>query len=177
MARGAEIFLVDGYNAIRRTPSLLSAETKAGLAAGRRALVATIVSSGILRSARVLVVFDASEEVAVAPEPSPHSRMTLRYSSPTGSADDTILSLLEGAKNNGTGGVTVVTDDRELSWNVRRLGARVVSPGQWEPLRTKRISTPGARRLPRKEKVDKPQVSAADVDYWLGVFGSGEEEE
>lgn len=180
MARDGEIFLVDGYNAIRRSPSLLSAETKAGLAAGRRALLAAIAASGVLRSSRVVVVFDAGEEVAGPPEPSPHRMLSVRYSNPPQDADTTILSLLEGEKSAGRSGavtVTVVTADRELSWNVRRLGGRVVSPEEWEPLRTKRGRVRGASRTSPKYRLDKPQVSAADVDYWLGVFGDGEGED
>lgn len=167
------MFLVDGYNAIRRTTALLNAETGAGLGAGRRALVATIVASGVLRSSRVLVVFDAGERAAGPPEPSLHPRLSLRFSIPPQNADATILALLEGAKRaGGTGSVTVVTADRELSWQVRRLGAGVVSPEEWAPLRPR--PAPRARRESGTERPEKPRASAADVDYWLRVFGDGD---
>jgi predicted RNA-binding protein with PIN domain len=165
------MFLVDGYNVIRRTPSLHGAERGGGLAAGRRALLATLAASGVLRSSRVMVVFDAREEVAAPPEPSPHPMLSVRFSTPPQDADAAILALLRGASEKSRTGVTVVTADRELAWEVHRLGARVVSPPEWEPLRTKRSGRP--RGKGRKERSDKPHSSPADVAYWLGVFGDG----
>ena len=179
------MFLVDGYNAIRRIPSLLNAEKGAGLAAGRRALVATLVASGILRSSRVIVVFDSAEGGAGPPDPSPHRMLSLRYSTPPQDADGAIVSLLEGAIARRAGVAikgTVVTADRELSWQVRRLGARVVLPEEWAPLRMKRVRGRVGRkareaREAREARSEKPQASSAEVDYWLGVFGGGEKDE
>jgi YacP-like NYN domain len=173
------MFLVDGYNAIRRTPSLSSAETRGGLAAGRRALVATLVASGILRSSRVMVVFDAGEAAGGVPEASPHRMLSVRYSIPPQDADAAILALIENAKEKGrAAGLTLVTADRDLSFRARLLGAGVVPPEEWDPLRAKRIR--GARPRPRgsstSESSNKPRATAADVDYWLTVFGEDDEE-
>jgi predicted RNA-binding protein with PIN domain len=177
------MFLVDGYNAIRRIPALFNAEKGAGLAGGRRALLATLVASGILRSSRVMVVFDAREEATGIPEPSPHRMLSVRYSTPPLDADATILSLLESAKRaSGTGGVTVVTvvtADGELSFAARLLGARVVSPEAWEPLQMrsgKRARRSRTRSAGERTESDKPRSSSADVGYWLTVFGDGEDD-
>jgi predicted RNA-binding protein with PIN domain len=178
MARVRPIVLVDGYNAIRRVSSLSSAERGAGLAAGRRALVTTIVASGVLRSARVMVVFDGSDEGGVPSEPSPHPMLSVRYSTPPDDADRAIVTLVSGARP-GAGGarlpVTVVTGDRELSWQTRRLGAAVVAPDEWEGLRQKRV--PRSRESTRRERSDKPPPSAGDVEYWLSVFGGADDAE
>ncbi len=143
---------------------------KAGLAAGRRALLATIAASRILSTHRVVVVFDAGRESAAAPsEPSPHSMLSVRFSTPPANADAAILALLAGAKKDAS--VTIVTADSELSFQARKLGASVVPPESWEPLKMRK-----ARKPPKAVKDDKPQASAKDVDYWLDVFGNGSSE-
>jgi predicted RNA-binding protein with PIN domain len=148
--------------------SLASAERKAGLAAGRRALASSIVASGILRAHRVVVMFDAARENTPS-EPSPHPMLSLRFSTPPRDADAAILDLLARSKGEASSPVTVVTADSDLSWEARKLGASVVAPESWEPLkapkgRKRRQSAANARS-------EKPQASAKDVDYWLGVFG------
>lgn len=168
------MFLVDGYNAIRRVERLKTAEARAGLAGGRRALIATIVASGVLRSQRVVVVFDGSSE-GRGSEISPHPDLAVRYSTPPSDADAAILSLLRGAPAGGSGEpATVVTADQELSFEARRLGALVVSPERWVGLRTAPRAKRRARRPPSS---DKPQASASDVRYWLEVFGADTEDE
>jgi predicted RNA-binding protein with PIN domain len=152
--------------------SLKSAEEKAGLAAGRRALLATIAASRILRSDRVIVVFDASETTAVS-EPSPHPSLAVRFSTPPADADATILDLLARSKGEL---LTVVTADSELSFEARKLGANVVAPEGWEPLKTGKT---GKRPKGKGGTAsgEKPQASAKDVDYWLGIFGEGSSDE
>ncbi|MGH9324569.1 MAG: NYN domain-containing protein [Vicinamibacteria bacterium] len=161
------MFIVDGYNAVRRIPQLASAEKKAGLEAGRRALASAIVASGVLRRDRVIVVFDAASDTAPS-EPSPHPMLSIRFSNPPRDADAAILDLLSKAGASASKSVTVVTADRELAWEARRLGAQVVSPEDWALFRTKpkprRRSSPGPA-------TEKPEASARDVDYWLAVFG------
>jgi predicted RNA-binding protein with PIN domain len=148
--------------------SLASAERKAGLAAGRRALASSIVASGILRAHRVVVMFDAARETMPS-EPSPHPMLSLRFSTPPANADAAILDLLARSKGEASSPVTVVTADSDLAWEARKLGAKVVAPESWEPL------SPSKRRERKAAAAnaspDKPQASAKDVDYWLGVFG------
>ena len=70
----------------------------------------------------------------------------------------------------------MVTADSGLSWEARKLGANVVTPEAWEPLKPIR----GRKRKtgPRKDAApDKPRASSRDVDYWLGVFGDEGPEE
>jgi predicted RNA-binding protein with PIN domain len=166
------ITLVDGYNAIRRIPNLKVAEQKGGLAAGRRALVASILASGILRNERVVIVFDGAADSG-PPEPAPHRMLVIRYSSNPESADDSIVALLENAKTKGPlEALTVVTADRDLAFRAKGLGAAVVSPESWAPLQ------PARRPKPRESlstSSEKPAATASDVRYWLEVFGKSEE--
>lgn len=162
------MYVVDGYNAIRRIDALSRAESSRGLEAGRDALLSTIVASGVLARHRVLVVFDGVSEV-VSSMPRLHRSLAVRFSRAPQTADRAIVELLQ----KGASAVTVVTADRDLQLEVRRMGASVVEPSAWEGLRgpsrrKRRTSPPPARD-------DKPQPSSGDVSYWLEVFGEGQE--
>jgi YacP-like NYN domain len=125
----------------------------------------------------VMVVFDAGEASAGVPEASPHRMLSVRYSIPPQDADAAILALIENAKEKGrAAGLTLVTADRDLSFRARLLGAGVVSPEEWEPLRAKRIRGARPRRASASAASNKPRATAADVDYWLTVFGEDDEE-
>jgi hypothetical protein len=93
----------------------------------------------------------------------------IRYSAPLADADAAILDLLSRSKRDASSSVTVVTADRDLSWEVRKLGANVVAPEDWAPLRAGK----GRKRKPlaMESTGDKPLASSKDVDYWLEVFG------
>ena len=69
----------------------------------------------------------------------------------------------------------MVTADRDLSWEVRKLGASVVAPESWEAIKAGkgRSTKPRAGGLPS----EKPQASSKDVDYWLEVFREEDVEE
>jgi len=112
-------------------------------------------------------MFDAARETAPS-EPSPHPMLSLRFSTPPADADAAILDLLARSKG-ASGPVTLVTADRDLSWEARKLGANVVAPESWEPLKAPK----GRKRkgAAANATADKPQASSKDVDYWLGVFG------
>jgi predicted RNA-binding protein with PIN domain len=163
------MILVDGYNAIRRVAHLKSAEERAGLEAGRRALLMAIAASGVLRSQGVVVVFDGGPAGA-ASGPPPHRRLSVRYSVPPENADEAILSLLRKSRQ-PSDSVTVVTADSELAFQARSLGARTVSPEEWEALRVQRLKKP---RGPSRSGSDKPEPSAGETDYWLRIFGGDE---
>lgn len=160
------IFVVDGYNAIRRVETLRRMEAENGLEAGRRALVATLLASGVLRSHRATVVFDGDRD-APPSTPSPHPRLSIRYSVPPENADAAILAGLK--RHRSAKDVTVVTADGDLAFEARRLGASVVSPEAWSALRPRRSRTPARAR--DRDSAEKPTASPADVSYWLDVFG------
>ena len=116
----------------------------------------------------MVVVFDAAREAAPS-EPSPHPMLSLRFSAPPADADAAILDLLARSKGEASSSVTVVTADRDLSWEVRKLGANVVAPESWEPLRTRKGRK---RKAPARETAEeKPLASSKDAAYWLEVFG------
>jgi hypothetical protein len=117
------------------------------------------------------VVFDAARET-VPSEPSPHFMLSVRFSKPPADADAAILDLV--ARSRGKP-VTVVTADSDLAFEARKLGAAVIEPERWEPLKTTKALKPPKGKTTAAEA--KPQASAKDVDYWLGVFGDGSSED
>jgi len=73
--------------------------------------------------------------------------------------------------------VTVVTADSDLAFEARKLGASVIAPESWEPLKGKVLKPARGRPGAKSAKEDKPQASAKDVDYWLGIFGDRSSED
>jgi hypothetical protein len=149
-------YLVDGYNVIRRVSRFRRVEEERGLEAGREALLEAIRASPRLRSARVEVVFDgASRE---GPAGRSDSRLRVAFSP---SADAAIVARLRSI--GAPGEVSVVTADRDLGWECRRLAVRVMGPEEWVPW-----LGPGPGRRPAEEK---PLAGAAEVAWGLAVFG------
>lgn len=168
------LFIVDGYNAIRRVAHLREPELKRGLEAGRRALVGRILESGVLQLAKVLILFDGevgAGSMAAALGTGPHKNLTVRFAP---HADDAIVEAVVRARKRE--GVTVVTADRELSWRVKELGATVVGPETWRALMPRRRKPPSAvAPADPSAASEKPRASKAEVDYWLSIFGEDEE--
>ena len=112
-------YLLDGYNIIKKTPSL--ADKK--LEDGRRALIGFIENQrpqGSLNN-RVTVVFDGQPGMWSEPI----SRTVGVLFSVDATADEKIKALVAKASNKKN--IIVVTDDRELLLYVRALGAQNLS--------------------------------------------------
>ncbi len=160
-------YLIDGYNVIRRDPRLREVENRQGLEAGRAALVSQLKASALLASTRTTIVFDGSGDV-VSPTPTGHANLRIIFSTPPANADAKIVAMVRGNKTPEQ--VAVVTADQELSWQVRKAGAAVVSTENFEALRR----PPGRkRRQPRgaQDSSEKPRATGSEVAWGLSVFG------
>lgn len=158
------MFVVDGYNAIRRVPRFAVVEARDGLRAGRDALVTAILASGTLRAQPVVIIFDGSEDIGVGHNfRAPHPKLTLRFSRSPDSADQEILRFLG---KSSAAAATVITADQDLAFESRRLGATVVSPESWNVLKLPKRP----KRKSHEAPSEKPNASASDVAYWLDVF-------
>ena len=164
------MFVVDGYNAIRRIERFRRVETRSGLEAGRDALLTAILSSGILSSERVFVVFDGTREI-IGATPSLHRALTVRFSRAPENADRTILSYIESQRRPEE--VVLVSADEELAQSARRLGASVMAPESWNVLRPPK---PRVRARADTTAADKPRASRSDVEYWLRIFDDRDDE-
>ncbi len=156
------MFVVDGYNAIRRVPRFAVVEARDGLRAGRDALVTAILASGTLRVQPVVIIFDGSEDTGVGLR-APHPKLTLRFSRSPDNADQEILRFLG---KGSAGAATVITADQDLAFESRRLGATVVAPESWNILKLPKRP----KRKSHEARSEKPNASASDVAYWLDVF-------
>ncbi len=124
------MFVVDGYNAIRRVPRFALVEARDGLRAGREALVTAILASGTLRAQPVVIIFDGNKDIDIRHNlRAPHPKLTLRFSRSPDNADQEILRFV--GKGRATA-ATVITADQDLAFEARRLGASVVAPEKLE---------------------------------------------
>jgi len=160
----AKVYLVDGYNVIRGDSRLRAAEQTGGLEGGREALLNAIRGSSLLTKSRVEVVFDGAAEGA-ASAPALHPGLGVRFSRSPQNADAAILALL-GSRGDPEA-TAVVTADRELAWEAKKLGASILSPEAW--LRS--LSPPPRPAIRSKSESTKPQPTRAEVEWGLAAFG------
>jgi len=111
--------IVDGYNVTKATWPTLSLEAQ-------RSRLLTLLPGLVARtSAETTVVFDAAASDSRPVVASPRGVKVMF--SPSGVIADDVIRQLVAAEPVGRV-VVVVTEDRELAGDVRRAGARVVSP-------------------------------------------------
>jgi predicted RNA-binding protein with PIN domain len=162
-----KLYLIDGYNVIRRDPRLREIENRQGLEAGRAALVSQLKTSAVLASIRTTIVFDGSGDV-VSPTPAGHPNLSIIFSTPPANADAKIVAMVQAHKTPEH--ITVVTSDQDLSWQLRSAGASVLSTENFEALRR----PPGRKRAHPRDSQDtsgKPTATRSEVAWGLSVFG------
>jgi predicted RNA-binding protein with PIN domain len=140
-------YILDGYNIIKQienaVPHLLESERENLIH-----LIELYRPQGSLRNS-VTIVFDGRSGVISRLEPS----VVKTIFTPTGeSADDRIKRMVAEAKNKKC--LVVVTDDRDIQYTVRPLGAAVVSVGEFlSRIKPKPVSSsPGRTKRQQKEK-------------------------
>lgn len=161
----ADTFLVDGYNVIRRNPELRAREDRRDLEAGREALLGRILASRLPARCRVIVVFDGAGDMPACALQS-RAGLEVRFSRPPQNADQAILSILKSRHDNSS--VVVVTADRELEWEAKKLGARVTDPEEW--ISAMMPHGPKQRKEDRG-RPEKPVSTKEEVGIWLEIFG------
>lgn len=124
----AETLLVDGYNAIHRTPGLKAALERRGPQAAREALLAQLTARYRGTVHRVIVVFDGAGDVETteAPRRSPCRIVFTRYDE---TADAAIARL--AAQEHAAGrSPRVITDDLAVRGAVADIGGRHTTIGE-----------------------------------------------
>jgi predicted RNA-binding protein with PIN domain len=156
--------IVDGYNVIRRVRELRIVEQQGDLEGGRNALLHRIRSSKFLASTHVIVIFDGATGIRYS-RPGPPG-IDVRFSTPPQNADRAILTALKSRAV--TGEIVVITADRDLEWEAKRLGAQVIDPEKW----IKKFSPlhHGAGG-PVNDDPEKPKPDERGTKDWLEVFG------
>lgn len=136
-----KIYLIDGYNLIHRLPDL-RAEMARGLEAARRRLESKCLPLQSLSDVRaVYIIYDGQGEGYQKRS----SKLGVIYTSRKQSADSRILELVRSAEESGDE-IIVVSDDREITWHGRGLGARACACAELESLLSKTAS--GTRSRP-----------------------------
>lgn len=107
--------IVDGYNLIRRSPSLAALDRK-DLEAGREELLQMLASYQRLKKHRITIVFDGREKGYPIEHRDKRGNLLVIFSQRGEEADRVIQRLT-------TPGVIVITSDRELASAVERAGA------------------------------------------------------
>jgi predicted RNA-binding protein with PIN domain len=113
------LWLIDGYNVIRRDPDLRSHEAQ-NLEAGRRALVRLVkqLARTVPRD-EFVVVFDGARMDSAPPA---ESQVRILFSRPPETADDLIIRLAGRSR----AGSVVVTSDRAVQQAADRARASVI---------------------------------------------------
>lgn len=117
------LWLVDGYNVIRRDADLAAREAET-LEAGRAALLRLL--AGVARDSgeRFLVVFDGARRGGGT---AAEGQVQVRFSTPPERADDVLMREAARLRD----GAVVVTSDRTIADAARRTGAISVSAEQF----------------------------------------------
>jgi hypothetical protein len=123
------LILIDGYNVIRRTPSLAAAERRS-LHTAREALLAQVVSRYRGTPHRVIVVFDgqAATESVLPLRCGVGSQQ--RFSPAGTTADAVIRRLVEGARDEWGSQIVVFSDDWEVGQHAISSGTTARSVGE-----------------------------------------------
>ena len=166
-------FLLDGYNIIKQIPELAPKKLEEGRLSLVR-LIETHQPQGSLHN-NVTIVFDGQPGIWGKVS---SSRVKVIFTE-TESADDKIKSLVEDSsfKKN----IVVVTDDKDIKFAVRRMGATVIGVQEfWSRIQSKSASPKlfpkQTNRRDRKDKEEEKIISKT-LEYkitsefeklWLG---------
>ncbi len=160
------LWIIDGYNLIRREPRLRDAEERHGTA-GARAWLESRLIAFLGREGRghaVALVYDGGPDPYRAP---PRHRALRVLHPPRGrSADDLILA--EARRAGGSAQVTVVTSDlADIGRALRGLRVRHQTVAEFAPLlfRGEGADLPAGSEKPST-------VDGKQVDEWLRRFGA-----
>jgi len=150
--------IIDGYN-------VLLTEERGGSEHARQQLVRDAARHRDRRDVAVTVVFDGRGAAGVT-EATSYAGVRVLYAA---DADRAIVARVQ--RSRAPGALLVITADRALQNDVRALGGRAEPPASFR-------RRPGRSAAAAPSSSEKPgHVSKTEVDYWLGVFGSGDDKD
>ncbi len=152
-------FILDGYNIIKQIPPLANMK----LDEGRETLIRFIETKNPQGSYRnqVTVVFDGQGGSGGYQQ---GAAVKVLFSWDE-SADDQIKRLVDNQENRKS--LVVVTDDREIQYYVRALGAQVLSVADfWEKIKSPEMKSrrPKSKTLHVEDKKDIPKTLEAKIN-------------
>ena len=164
---------VDGYNLIRQVDQFSSQERRAGLEAGRNALIRALAGYRSETGHRIVLVFDGDDGIQ-GPNAVQKEGMRLVFSRPPQTADDVIMAYLK--HRHGKKSLLVVSSDREILREAKRHKISAMKSDVFSAeLRSPRLG--GTNSTP--DHVEETEFG--DTAYWEDIFeqetGMFEEEE
>jgi len=138
-------YILDGYNILKKIPYISNRH----LSKGRQSFLDLIKKFNLCGKNEVTVVFDGRSDVVA---PSHKSNFIILFSEGE-TADDLIKRIVKKSKNPKQ--VIVVSDDRELQFDVKKLSAKVISVKEF----TKKIPT----KKSREKLQDKTSLKKDDA--------------
>jgi hypothetical protein len=159
-------YLVDGYNLIHYIPRFRN-YLDSSLEHARNYLIHFLRSYLSSRQVRITIVFDGDEVGYIEQPPASNRWLKIIFSKSPEKADPIIKRIIQKTTNKKS--LILVSADHELINYGSQSGVQVLSPEEFYD----RIS-----RHPNQEQVDQKfntQVSEAEVDDWLKLFGEDSE--
>ncbi len=170
------LILVDGYNAIRSSPTLVRLEDRS-LEEARSALIAMVSASPRFQRDSVVIIFDGAMDGRTFASGSRLGHISVQFSPRGRSADDVIKERARQAPDPSA--VVIVTNDLDIKLYCQGLGCSTTSPENMlsqattpKSIRRARIATPeqdddfqggstkkkgNPRRLPKKARRPKTE--------------------
>ncbi len=128
----------------------------------RRMLLEHLATFASVKKARVTVVFDGSPDREL-PDGSAFRGVKVLFAERGSDADTRIVKLVEASKDRR--GLTVVTSDRSLAFQVRASGAITLRSGEFRKLLE-------VAMLATSKIEDGEKFEIDDVNSWLRYFGA-----
>ncbi len=166
---GQQKIVVDGYNVIYADDELRNIAIKE-MERARREFLARIAAYVMDKKLEVTVVFDGrggfSDAETIVPR-----KLQAVYSARHQSADDLIVSMVTRSRSPKS--YIVVTSDRaHIRPAVAECGCRVIGSKAFLERLARKPRPPG-----RHGEHDKPHPGKDDLDYWLGRFENGSDDD
>jgi predicted RNA-binding protein with PIN domain len=153
------LFIVDGYNVIRRI-DILRAKFNVSAEKGREALVIQLANWRHHSKSDVVVVFDGDSSSSVDSK----SGIRIVFSKSHHSADDVIKKLVDNDKSRFA--MTVVSSDTAVTRYAKSSGCAVMSSEAFH----KKVSDVRNSEVEESEEKNDPQLSSKEIAQWLDMF-------
>lgn len=165
--------LIDGYNLLHVT-GIFGKGTGPGTFQRSREALLRFLAASIDPNERknTTIVFDAAEAPPGLPRTIAFEEMTVRYATDYPDADSLIEELI--LDDSAPRSLLVVSSDHRIQRAARRRRAHTVDSDIWyAELWQRRVQSRNAQQKPFPEK-PMGDLSAAEIDYWVQEFSSGD---
>lgn len=164
--------IIDGYNLLHC--GLPQINTAGDLETRRHSLIRLAEQYASRQGRQLTIVFDSREK---HPAPFNGSRwVKIVFSPPAREADEVIRQMVRHSGNAAS--LLIVSSDREIRNAARDHGAQTITSEEFgQQLGNDAIDQAGNSRPPNQAKYGDRDLSSTEVDFWMKMFGAGDEDE